>query len=88
MEEICFRLITISPTASRSSGQAMKERKYYYIVECSNGINRMSTYMRATNHWEAEDLARNEYHKKFLAWPVNVESRKSTKTECDIMFPF
>ena len=66
----------------------MKERKYYYIVECSNGINRMSTYQRAKNHLEAEEMAGKEYFKKFLALPVNVESRKSTKTECDIMFPF
>ena len=54
----------------------MKERKYYYIVECSNGINRMSTFQRAKNHWEAEELAGKEYFKKYLALPVNVESRK------------
>ena len=64
----------------------MKERKYYYIVECSNGINRMSTYQRAKNHWEAEELAGKEYFMKFLAWPADVESRKSTKTECDYLF--
>ena len=48
----------------------------------------MSTYQRAKNHYEAEKLAGKEYFKKFLALPANVESRKSTKTECDIMFPF
>lgn len=43
----------------------------------------MSTFQRAKNHWEAEELAGKEYFKKYLALPVNVESRKSTKTECD-----
>lgn len=60
----------------------MKKRKYYYIVECSNGVNRISTFKYAENHWEAEKLAEEEYFKEFLANPVNVESRKSTKTEC------
>ena len=46
----------------------------------------MSTFQRAKNHWEAEELAGKEYSKKFLAFPVNVESRKSTKTECDNIF--
>ena len=43
----------------------------------------MSTIQRAKNHWEAEKLAGKEYFNKYLALPVNVESRKSTKTECD-----
>ena len=46
----------------------------------------MSTFQRAKNHWEAEELAGKEYFMKFLAWPDNVESRKSTKTECDNIF--
>ena len=36
----------------------------------------MSTFQRAKNHWEAEELAGKEYFKKYLALPVNVESRK------------
>ena len=43
----------------------------------------MSTFQRAKNHWEAEEKAGKEYFKKFLALPADVESRKSTKTECD-----
>ena len=43
----------------------------------------MSTFQRAKNHWEAEELARKEYFKKYLALPTSVESRKSTKTEWD-----
>ena len=43
----------------------------------------MSTIQRAKNHWMAQELAGKEYFKKFLALPVYVESRKSTKTECD-----
>ena len=64
----------------------MKNRKYYYIVECSNGINRMDTFQYAKNHWEAEGLAEKEYFKKFLALPTNVESRKSTKIECENIY--
>ena len=64
----------------------MKKRKYYYIVECRNGINGISTFEYAENHWEAEKLAEEEYFKKYLAYPVDVSSRKSTKTECDNIF--
>ena len=46
----------------------------------------MSTAQRAKNQWEAEEQAEKEYFKKFLALPGNVESRKSTKTECDNIF--
>lgn len=76
------------PDHNTANGQAMKKRKYYYIVECSNGINSLSTFKYAKNHWEAEELAATEYFEKFLAYPVDVESRKSTKTECDNIFNF
>ena len=64
----------------------MKKRKYYFIVECGNGVNRLSTFKYASNHFEAEKQAEEEYFKMFLAYPVDVESRKSTKTECYNLF--
>lgn len=64
----------------------MKKRKYYYIVECSNGVNRLGTFQYASNQWEAEKQAEEEYFKKFLAYPVDVVSRKSTKLECNNLF--
>ena len=64
----------------------MNKKMYYYIVECSNGINRISTFKRAANHWEAESLVEAEFFNKYLASPTDVESRKSTKTECQNLF--
>ena len=64
----------------------MKKRKYYYIVECRNGVNVLSTFKYASNHWDAEYQAEEEYFKMFLSRSVNVESRKSTKTECYNLF--
>lgn len=66
----------------------MKKRKYYYLCECSNGINRMTTFQYAENHWEAEKLAEDEYYEKFLSYPVDVESKKSTKAERDYYYDF
>ena len=64
----------------------MKKRKYFYIVECSNGINRLSTYVKAQNQWEAEKLVEGKFFGKYKEYPTNVESRKSTKIECENLF--
>lgn len=59
---------------------------YYYIVECSNGINRLSTYVKAQNHWDAEKKAEGKYFDMYQENPTDVESRKSTKIECENLF--
>ena len=59
---------------------------YFYIVECSNGINRLSTYVRAQNHWEAEQLVERKYFDEYQEYPTCVESRKTTKIECENLF--
>lgn len=59
---------------------------YFYIVECSNGINRLSTYVKAQNHWEAEKTVEGKYFNKYQEYPTCVESRKSTKIECENLF--
>lgn len=64
----------------------MKKRMYYYIVECSNGVNRLSTYIKAQNHWDAEKEAESKYFDMYLENPTSVESRKSTKIECENLF--
>ena len=64
----------------------MKKRTYYYIVECSNGINRLSDYVKAQNHWDAENQVEKKYFDKYQEYPTCVESRKSTKTECKNLF--
>lgn len=64
----------------------MRERKYYYLVECENGINRTETIEYAKNHWEAEKQAQDVYFKKYQAYPVEVTSRKSSKAEAEALF--
>lgn len=48
----------------------------------------MTTFQYAENHLEAEKLAEDEYYEKFLAYPVDVESKKSTKAERDYYYDF
>lgn len=59
------------------------ERKYYYIVECENGINNTQSVEYAANHWDAEKQGEKVYFDKYQAYPVDVQSKKITKREAD-----
>lgn len=64
----------------------MRNRKYYYLVECANGINRNVTVEYAKNHYEAEKQAEDAYLREYQAYPVEVSSRKSSKAEAEALF--
>lgn len=60
-----------------------RARKYYYIVRCENGIQYTETVEYASNHWDAEKQAEEAYFEQYQQGPVEVSSRKITKTEAN-----
>lgn len=64
----------------------MNKRKYYYIVDSNDGVNRRTTFEYAENKFEAEKKARKNHLKLFGSHPFDVESFKLTKQICCNLF--